>query len=221
MATLISFAVGSLFGALLAWPRSPPFLGWLAAPFLAMSAVPYYLLGLMLVFVLGFTLRLFPLGGGFTLGSIPGADPGVRARRAAPLGRARPVHRAGVGRLLALSMRGMMVTVLGEEFVAYAQARGLRGAARVPALRPAQRPASQTTTSLGLAIGYVVSGAVLVEAVFAYPGVGTVLLRAIQTFDYFVIYGVVFMVILSIGLATLILDLAYPLLDPRITYRER
>ena len=220
VATLISFAVGSLFGALLAWPRSPPFLGWLAAPFLALSAVPYYLLGLMLVFVLGFTLRLFPLGGGFTLGSIPTPTLAfaldVLRHSIVP---ALSIVLASAG-FWALSMRGMMITVLGEEFVAYAQARGLRE--RRVFLRYALRNALlPQTTSLGLAVGYVVSGAVLVEAVFAYPGVGTVLLRAIQTFDYFVIYGVVVMVILSIGLATLVLDLAYPLLDPRITYRER
>ena len=76
------------------------------------------------------------------------------------------------------------------------------------------------TTALALAMGYVVSGAVLVEVVFAYPGVGTVLYRAVQTFDYFVIYGVVLMVILAIALVTLILDLVYPLLDPRIAYRR-
>ena len=76
------------------------------------------------------------------------------------------------------------------------------------------------TTALALAMGYVVSGAVLVEVVFAYPGVGTVLYRAVQTFDYFVIYGVVLMVILAIAVVTLILDLVYPLLDPRIAYRR-
>jgi peptide/nickel transport system permease protein len=219
VATLISFAAGSLFGALLAWPRSPPFLAYLAAPFLALSAVPYYLLGLMLVFVLGFTLQLFPLGGGFTLGSIPAPTPAfaldVLRHSIVP---ALSIVLASAG-FWALSMRGMMVTVLGEEFVAYAQARGLRER-RVflhYALRNALLP---QTTSLGLAVGYVVSGAVLVEAVFAYPGVGTVLLRAIQTFDYFVIYGVVLMVILAIALVTLILDLVYPLLDPRIAYRR-
>jgi peptide/nickel transport system permease protein len=66
-----------------------------------------------------------------------------------------------------------------------------------------------------------VSGAVLVEVVFGYPGVGTVLYQAIQRFDYFVIYGVVIMLILAIGLATLVIDLLYPLLDPRITYQGR
>ena len=113
----------------------------------------------------------------------------------------------------------MMVTVLGEDYITYAQARGRRE--RYIFLRYALRNALlPQTTGLALAMGYVVSGAVLVEVVFAYPGVGTVLFRAIQNFDYFVIYGVVFMIILSISLATLVLDLIYPLLDPRIAYQR-
>jgi peptide/nickel transport system permease protein len=66
----------------------------------------------------------------------------------------------------------------------------------------------------------VVSGAVLVEIVFGYPGVGNLLYQAIRTFDYPIIYGVTFMVIVAIGLATLILDILLPVLDPRITYQR-
>ena len=73
-------------------------------------------------------------------------------------------------------------------------------------------------TSLALSIGRVISGAILVEVVFSYPGVGNLLYQAIRIFDYFVIYGVAFMVIVAIGLATLILDLLLPALDPRINY---
>ena len=73
-------------------------------------------------------------------------------------------------------------------------------------------------TSLALSLARVVSGSVLVETVFAYPGIGSLLADAIRQFDYFTIYGVVFMVIVGIGVATLILDLIYPLLDPRIRY---
>ena len=73
-------------------------------------------------------------------------------------------------------------------------------------------------TSLALAMGRVVSGAILVEVVFSYPGVGNLLYEGIRRFDYFVIYGVAFMVVVAIGLATLILDLLLPALDPRISY---
>ncbi|NJN84993.1 MAG: ABC transporter permease, partial [Caldilineaceae bacterium] len=120
----------------------------------------------------------------------------------------------------AIGMRGMMITGLEEDYITFAEAKGLKGREIFThyALRNTLLP---QTTALALSLGFIVSGAVLVEVVFGYPGVGTVLFRAIQTFDYFVIYGVVIMLILSIGLATLILDLIYPLLDPRITYRDR
>jgi peptide/nickel transport system permease protein len=65
-----------------------------------------------------------------------------------------------------------------------------------------------------------VSGAVLVEIVFQYPGIGTLLYQAILASDFNVVQGVIFVLIVSIGLTTLILDLIYPLLDPRITYRR-
>ena len=113
-----------------------------------------------------------------------------------------------------------MISGLGEDYINFAQAKGLTGREIFfqYALRNALLPQA---TSLALSLGFVVSGAVLVEVVFGYPGVGAVLFRAIQTLDYFVIYGVVFILILSIGLATLVLDLIYPLIDPRIVYQDR
>jgi peptide/nickel transport system permease protein len=119
----------------------------------------------------------------------------------------------------ALSMRGMMVTVQGEDYVTLAEAKGLKP--RRIFLRYALRNAIlPQTTSLALALGQVASGAVLVEVVFGYPGVGTLLFQSIRTFDYTVIYGITFMVIVAIGLATFILDLILPFLDPRIAYRR-
>jgi peptide/nickel transport system permease protein len=120
----------------------------------------------------------------------------------------------------AIGMRGMMISGLGEDYITFAEAKGVRNRDIFTkyALRNALLP---QTTSLALSLGFIVSGAVLVEVVFGYPGVGTVLYRAIQTFDYFVIYGVVIILIFAIGLATLILDLIYPLLDPRISYQNR
>ena len=75
-------------------------------------------------------------------------------------------------------------------------------------------------TALALSLGQLVSGAVLVEIVFGYPGIGTLLFQGIQGADFFLVQGIVFIVIVAIGLATLILDLVYPLLDPRIVHRS-
>ncbi|MBQ42302.1 MAG: ABC transporter permease, partial [Gemmatimonadetes bacterium] len=158
IATLIAFALGTLLGALLAWPRSPAALHYLSAPFLALSAIPYYLLGLVLVFILGFSLRAFPLGGGYTLGTLPGPSLSyaidVIYHSIVP---ALSIVLSSVG-FWALSMRGMMVTVQGEDYVNYAEARGLKS--RDIFLRYALRNALlPQTTALALAMGYVVSGA--------------------------------------------------------------
>jgi peptide/nickel transport system permease protein len=76
------------------------------------------------------------------------------------------------------------------------------------------------TTALALSLGTILSGALLVEIIFGYPGIGSVLFAAITGFDYFVIYGIVFFIVVTIALTTLVLDLVYPLLDPRIRYQR-
>jgi peptide/nickel transport system permease protein len=71
---------------------------------------------------------------------------------------------------------------------------------------------------LGIALGYVVSGAILVEIVFSYPGLGYQLYMSIVNSDYTVIQGITLILAISVGLAVLIIDLVYPRLDPRVTY---
>lgn len=217
--TLLAFGIGTLLGALIAWPRAPAYLQFLVGPLLTLSAVPYYLLGLILVYFLAFSLRIFPLGGGFTLGRVPELTVSffTDALHHSVLP-ALSIVLASLG-TWALGMRGMMISGLEEDYITFAEAKGIKNRDIFfrYALRNALLP---QTTALALSMGYVVSGAVLVEVVFGYPGVGTVLYQAIRTFDYFVIYGVVIMLILAIGLVTLFLDLLYPLLDPRITYHR-
>lgn len=217
VATLISFAIGTILGAFLAWPRVPTLVQLLGPPLLTLSAIPYYLLGLILIYIFAFVLKLFPLGGGYTVGTAPAFTAAflLDALRHSILP-ALSIVLADLGGW-ALSMRGMMITVQGEDYMTLAEAKGLHDG-RV-FLRYAVRNAIlPQATSLALSMGRVVSGAVLVEVVFAYPGVGNLLYQAIRTFDYFVIYGIVFMVIVAIGLATVVLDLILPMLDPRIVY---
>jgi peptide/nickel transport system permease protein len=119
----------------------------------------------------------------------------------------------------ALGMRSLMVMTQGEDYVIFADAMGLRDRTIFSqyAIRNALLP---QVTALALALGTIVSGAVLVEVIFGYPGIGTMLYQAIRGSDYYLVQGIVFVVIVSIGLATFVLDIIYPLLDPRITYRK-
>jgi peptide/nickel transport system permease protein len=217
VSTLIAFTLGTILGGLLAWQRSPRFIQYLLPPLFTFSVIPYYLLGLILVYVLAFRLRWFPMSGSSTYGTTANLSLSyigdVIYHSILP---ALSIVLASCG-FWALGMRAMMVTVSGEDYMVLADAKGLSGK-RIflgYAMRNALLP---QTTSLALALGTILSGALLVEIVFGYAGMGALLFKAISAFDYFTIYGVVFFIIVGVALATLILDLVYPLLDPRIRY---
>jgi len=213
--TLLGFALGTIVGALTVWRGSPAFYRYLVPLLMIFSAIPFYLIGLVLVYVFGYQLGWFPLGGGM----------GIRTAFvwSVPLALEILYHSIlpAISILLAtlgtwaLSMRGMMVTVQGEDYMTFAEALGLTDRRRFLqyGLRNAILP---QVTLLALSLGHVLSGSILVELVFGYPGVGQQLFRAIQHLDYFVIYGIVFILICTISFAMLVMDLIYPLLDPRV-----
>ncbi len=217
--TVLGFVIGTLAGALLAWPRAPGFFQYLFPPLLTLSAIPFFLLGLVLIYLFAFRLQWFPLFGGYTPGTFPSFNPrfalDVLKHSVLP---ALSILLASLG-FWALGMRGMMVTVEGEDYMTFAEAGGLKNRTLffTFALRNALLP---QTTALGLSLGQILSGALLVEVIFSFPGIGSVLYNAIRQFDYFLIQGIVFTIVFGVTLATLILDLIYPLLDPRITYQR-
>ncbi|CAN5599493.1 ABC transporter permease [soil metagenome] len=217
--TVLSFAIGTLAGAFLGWQKRPKQVDYLFMPLLTLSAVPYYVLGLILVYFLAFRSTTFPLAGGYQIGSEPSWSFSFAwdafMHSVLP---ALSIILVQMGNW-ALGMRGMMVMTEGEDYMTYAEARGISSGTIFLryGLRNAMLP---QVTSLALSLGTIVSQAVLVEVVFGYPGIGTLLYRSITGVDYFLIYGIVLLVVISIALMTLILDLIYPLLDPRITYQR-
>lgn len=219
VSTLIAFATGTLLGGLLAWPGSPRILRFLLPPLFTFSSIPAYLLGLILIYVLAFRLKLFPLGGGSRTLTLPSMTiEYVLELIYHSMLPALSIVLAAVG-FWSLSMRGMMITVEGEDYVTLAEAKGLPNG-RIffwYAMRNALLP---QTTALALSLGTILSGSLLVEVIFGYPGIGSVFFGAITGFDYFTIYGVVFFIVVTIATTTLILDLIYPLLDPRIRYQK-
>lgn len=218
-ATIVSFTLGTLLGAVIAWPRSSRFFQHLVIPMMGLSSIPYYLLGLVLVYAFGVLVPIFPLSGGYSVGTIPRlswpflAD--VISHATLP---ALSIVLAAIG-FSALGMRGMMVTTRGEDYMSFAEAKGLpdRQIFLAYGVRNAILP---QVTAFALSLGHIVSGSVVVEVVFGYPGIGSLLLQAINSLDYFLIYGIVFITVLAIAAATMIIDLTYPFLDPRITYHR-
>ncbi len=219
LATLISFVLGNIIGALLAWRTTPALLRLFLPLTLTFTSIPFYILGILLLFVFAFDLPWFPIAGGYDLATTAGLNwdfiRSVVSHGTLP---ALSIVIASMG-YWALGMRGMMITVQGEDYLTLARAKGL-SRVRVLlhyAIRNAILP---QVTALALGLGSIVGGAVLVEYIFAYPGMGYLLYQGLLNSDYTVIQGVVFILIVTTATAVLLIDLLYPLIDPRISYER-
>jgi peptide/nickel transport system permease protein len=218
VSTVISFFVGSLLGALIDWPRSPRFLHFLVPPFMLLSSVPFFLLGIILLFTFSVIVPWFPPGGGFDPVSILRADlPTVTDILYHAILPALALVLGSIG-FWGLGMRAMMVSVLGEDYITFAESRGLPRQ-RVFLWYGMRNALLPQVTSLAISLGSILSGAVLVEVIFNYPGLGGILFLAISGKDYFVIQGIVLMLILALAVSLFVVDLIYPLIDPRIRYQ--
>lgn len=215
-ATAVSFLLGTWLGGLMAWPRAHRFYRIFGGGVILLSSVPYFLIGMILLYLFAVVFRIFPAGGGLPFGVDVGFNwqtiRGIAWHAALP---ALSIILAELG-AWAIGMRGMMISVLGEDYITLAEAKGLKKR-RVflwYGMRNAMLP---QLTRLAMALGHIVSGAILVEVIFSYPGIGFRLYQAIQSQDYFVIQGIVLLLSVSLAVAMFILDLIYPLIDPRIT----
>src|SRR5919197_312647 len=220
LATLISFVTGNLIGALVAWRPTPAWVRRLLPLSLTFTSIPYFMLAILLIYVFGFGLRLFPISGGYGRDLALGWNwPFVLSVAQHALLPAFSIVIASMG-YWALGMRGMMISNEGEDYIILARAKGLSPARLF--LRYAVRNAVlPQVNALALTLGSIVGGAVLVEYLFAYPGMGYLLYQAIVTNDYALIQGIVFILILATATAVLAIDLLYPLVDPRISYQQR
>ncbi|HWU17159.1 MAG TPA: ABC transporter permease [Devosia sp.] len=213
--TILSFAIGTVLGAIAAWPRAPGWLRSTATPFILLTGVPPVIMGILLVFFIGFRLKWLPLGGAYSVGIVPTFSWtfffDLMRHQILP---ALSLILGSVGGWV-LSMRGMGVTIQGEDYVNFAEHKGLTGRRifRDYYLRNAMLP---QVTALALALGTVVTSAIIVEGLFGLPGVGTLLNLAIRANDFPVIYGVVLFITIAVATLMTVLEFIYPLLDPRI-----
>lgn len=219
VATLISFVVGNTIGALMAWDRTPGWLQNLLPVSLTFTSIPFFMLGILLIYVFAFGLQWLPASGSVGRGLTQGFNwPYISSIGYHAILPAMAIVIASMG-FWALGMRGMMITTAGEDYMILAQAKGLRPS-RIFWLYGVRNSILPQVTALALALGGIVGGAVLVEYIFAYPGVGYLLYIGIVTSDYTLIQGIVFMLVVTTATLVLILDLIYPLIDPRITYER-
>lgn len=211
-ATVLSAVLGILLGAWAAWRRGSTRDAGTVTGVLALDAMPGFFVGMVLIAVFAVQLGWFPSYGGATVTGTGVAWVGeVLTRMVLPVA---TLVLATLGGVFLLA-RAAMVSALDEPFVRLARAKGL--SERRVALRHGLRTALLPVyTSLTLALGSLLSGAVVVETVFAYPGLGRLIFEAVTVRDYPLLQGAFLLVTLGILAANLLADLTYPLLDPRV-----
>ena len=217
---VISFVIGTLLGALVAWRHGSALDSILPPMFTFLSAIPYFWLALIFLYVFGFTLGWFPIYGGYDANNTtPGfnLDFMFSALEHAIL----PAITIIIGSIASwiLGMRNTMITTLSEDYVLMAEAKGLPER-RIMLTYAARNAILPNITSFALSLGFVVSGALLTEIVFSYPGIGYALLQAVENKDYSLIEGIFLLIVIAVLAANFLADLAYVLLDPRVRHER-
>jgi peptide/nickel transport system permease protein len=183
------------------------------------QAMPYFFLALILLELFAVRTHVFPLGQGYTGGLIPGWHwDFISSAIYHSLLPAFTIVIASVAGWM-LQMRNLMLTTIGEDYVLAAQAKGLpnRRVIWTYATRNALLPQLQ---GFGLALGFVISGAIVMEIVFSYPGIGLLLLNAVTSNDFPLMQAIFLVITFAVLLANFVVDLIIVAADPRARARE-
>ncbi len=212
VATLISFVLGTAIGAIVAWKRGS-WLDNLLPVVTFFQAAPYFFLAFLAIDVFAVTLGWFPTARAANATDFPAFNwtyisdvldhsllPGLTIVVASAAG-------------WIVGMRNVMLTTMDEDYVLIAAAKGLPK--RRVIWYAARNAILPSVSGFALAIGFIVSGALLTEIVFSYPGLGSLLLQAVQNNDYELMQGLFLIITFAVLAANLIADFVYVFLDPR------
>lgn len=216
VSVILSFLIGTLIGMLIAWKRGSVFDTTLPPILTFLSAIPYFWMALGLIYVFSIFWNVLPNEGGY---DVYNTVIGWNANFLVSLVHYGflPVVTLVIGSLSGwvLTMRNTMVTTLAEDYVLMAQAKGLPER-RVMFNYAARNAILPSITSFSISLGLVVSGALLTEIVFNYPGIGYYLYQAVQNNDYALIEGCFLVIALAVLIANFLSEMVYTLLDPRV-----
>jgi peptide/nickel transport system permease protein len=215
IATLVSFALGTMLGIMAAWRRGTLFDTVTSVLAIFSSSVPAVVVSLITLFVFGYTLGWFPNG----YAADPLLDPAfnwtyissVLYHGTLPMLTMVIVLTGG----FAVTMRNNMINLLGDDYIVMGRAKGLSDS-NVMLWYAARNALLPTVSSLAIAVGTVLGGSLVTEVVFNYPGLGNTLYQAILARDYPVIQGQLLIMTAAMLVSNFVVDLSYVLLDPRL-----
>lgn len=214
LSTVIGFILGTSLGAVAAWRRGSKLDGVLPPVFIVVSAFPYFWVGLLAIWLFSLTLGWFPNLGGYsetaTLGLNWASVADVLDHAVLP---AFTIVITSIGGWI-LTMRNNMVTVVAEDYVKMARAKGLRNR-RILWQYAGRNAMLPSLTGFAMSLGFVISGAILVEYVFNYPGLGFMLLQAVENEDYPLMQALFLLITMAVLVAIFLSDIVTAALDPR------
>ena len=215
--TAITWTLGNIIGGLAGYYSRKGWSRVLDAVAMVVRPLPYYIFAFMLLLLFAYVVRWFPITGGAPLGAIPTFTwPYIKSVIWHSTLPAVSLMVLG-GAVTFQTMKLLVQNINAENFVQYAKLGGVKESRIVGkyVIRNALLP---QITGLALGLGQIFSGALITEIVYGYPGLGMLLYRAIVNGDYNLIMGIVIFSIVGITTAILLVDLTYPLFDPRVRY---
>jgi len=214
LTTILAFLLGTGIGIVAAWRRGGRLDSVVPPVFVITSAIPYFWVGMMLILVFAEQLQWFPAAFAYNVSLTPGFNPAfiVNVVEHAFLP-ALALLITTIGTWI-LTMRNTMVTTLAEDYVRMARAKGLPSR-RIMFDYAARNAILPNLTGFAMSLGFVVGGAILVEYVFNYPGVGYMLLQAVSQEDYPLMQALFLLITVAVLVAILLADIATAILDPR------
>ena len=211
--TVLGFLIGTALGMIVGWKRGT-WLDSLVPITTFISSIPYFWFAIIIVLIFAITLKWFPLSGGYSIDQTIGFNWGfIGSAVQYAILPAFTIVVASIGGWL-LGMRNMMITTLSEDYVRLAEAKGL-SRRRIMFTYAARNAVLPSFSSFAMSLGFVVSGSIVTEVVFNYPGIGSVLFRAASAQDYPLMQGIFLAITITVLVANLLADVAYVFLDPR------
>lgn len=215
-AVILSFSLGSILGIFAAWRRGSRYDALITPGMLVIQAVPQVVIAMLAMFIFAIGLKWFPTGYAYTAGSTPDWTnwsfiKDVSYHAVLPLLCATVVQ---VGGFL-VNMRNNMINLLGEDYITMAKGKGL-SENRVVFNYAARNAMLPSVTALSMSLGMAIGGQLIIEIIFNYPGLGTVLFNAITARDYQVLQGQLLIMTLFMLFFNLLADTLYVVLDPRL-----
>jgi peptide/nickel transport system permease protein len=215
--TALSWIIGNIIGGLAGYYSRKTWSRTLDAVAMVIRPLPYYIFAFALLLLLAYVVRWFPITGGASLGALPiftwAYVKDVLWHSFLP---ALSLSLLG-GAVTFQTMKLIVQNVNAENFVQYAKMGGVTED-RIVSKYVIRNAILPQITGLALSLGQIFSGALITEIVFGYPGLGGLLYRAIVNGDYNLIMGITLLSIVGITTAILVVDLTYPLFDPRVRY---